>query len=285
MADAPFTSTTDFLTRVGQMDDREIPMAVAAIVLASLDMPGIFVGRYFLYLEDLVTRVRQRHADLLSAGADNDVHTQIAALKHILADEDGFTGDTERYDDLDNANLIRVIDRRKGMPISLSILYLHAGLGAGFDMEGLNFPGHFLVRIKFESQMVIIDPFERCAVLGAPEMRALIKQVQGAGAELSAAYYQPVSARDMLIRLQNNIKLRQVEMEDYASALRTVERMRLLDPREFRLLLDAGVLYAKVGQPKAAINMLNDYIDQLPVGDRNRHDAILLLTELQRQLT
>jgi regulator of sirC expression with transglutaminase-like and TPR domain len=115
-------------------------------------------------------------------------------------------------------------------------------------------------------------------------MRALIKQVQGPNAELSASYYETASNRDILIRLQNNIKLRQIEMEDYTGALRTVETMRLIDPGEFRLLLDAGVLYAKVGRPQAAVPMLNNYIDHLPIGHRNRQDAQQLLAEILRQI-
>lgn len=279
-----YQSLGECLIACRQIGDVQIPLAEVALWLGAADMPGLVIERYQHYLAQLGPRVGARHHHLLQAGADDDVATQVAALKHILADEDGFVGDHETYDLLDNANLIRVIDRRRGLPIALAILYLHAAWAAGFAAEGLNFPGHFLLRVGGGAQRLIIDPFDRCAVLGAPELRDLLKQQQGPGAELSASYYQPASRRDILIRLQNNIKLRQIAVEDYAGALRTVERMRQLDPDEFRLLLDAGVLYAKLGQAATALPILQNYIDRWPTGHRHRLEAQMLYDELRRQV-
>lgn len=270
-----------YLQSIGQMEDADIPLGAVALALAATDMPGLVLERYHHYLTKLTGRVRARHDERIASGAVDDVNCQLAALKYVLVDQDGYAGDTQTYDHLDNANLVRVIDRRRGLPIALAILYIDAGRGAGFDIEGLAFPGHFLIRLQQGAQRLIIDAFDGGRVLGAPEMRALIKKWGGESAELSTQYYDPASNRDILIRLQNNIKLRQIAAEDYEGALRTVERMRLINPEEFRLLLDAGVLYSRTGHVGSAIRMIEEYLVLLPPHHRNRSDVVALLDELR----
>ena len=134
---------------------------------------------------------------------------------------------------------------------------------------------------------MIFDPFQYCKVLEAQDLRMMVKSMMGAQAELSSHYFDACTNRGILIQLQNIIKHRLIEDEDYVGALKIVKRMRLIDPDEFRLLLDAGVLYARVEQTKAAIEALEDYIARVPK-DRNwqdeRYDAQLLLEELRGKL-
>ena len=184
---------------------------------------------------------------------------------------------------MQNANLLRVIDRRKGMSVTLSVIYLAVAGAQGWEIYGLDFPGHFLCRIDKDGKRLIFDPFYECKVLEAPDLRSFVKQVRGENAELSASYFEPAGKRDILMRLQNNIKYRQIEVEDYAGALKTVEGMRMIDAGEYRLLLDAGVLYARTGQPKSAIDALEEYIKKAPK-DRDRHEAAMLLQELKNSL-
>ncbi|MBK7361975.1 MAG: transglutaminase family protein [Micavibrio sp.] len=184
---------------------------------------------------------------------------------------------------MQNANLLRVIDRRKGMSVTLSVIYLAVAGAQGWEIYGLDFPGHFLCRIDKDGKRLIFDPFYECKILEAPDLRSFVKQVRGENAELSASYFEPASKRDILMRLQNNIKYRQIEVEDYAGALKTVEGMRMIDAGEYRLLLDAGVLYARTGQPKSAIDALEEYIKKAPK-DRDRHEAAMLLQELKNSL-
>ena len=94
---------------------------------------------------------------------------------------------------------------------------------------------------------MILDPFQGCKILDAPDLRQILKNIAGPQAELSSSYYDVVSRRDILIRLQNNIKLRQIEAEDFDAALRTIAIMRVIKPDEYRLLLDEGVLRARIG--------------------------------------
>ena len=271
------------LQRAGTLTDDELSLVDVALLLSALTHPGISTERYRHHIQKMGEEVGWRYHDLTIAGADESAETRVAALKHILADQHGYHGDDETYDNIQNADLIDVIERRKGLPITLSILYIAVAQAQGWDVAGINLPGHVVVRLDMDGHRVIFDPFNRCAILNAPELRALLKKTLGPTAELSATYFEPVTARQILIRLQNNIKIRMIENEDYEGALRTVENMRVLDPHEYRLLLDAGVLCARTGRAHAAMDALEEYIKRAP-GDRDRYDAQVLLDHIRSTL-
>ncbi len=273
------TSLQDKLSEFGKFSDDEIPLSETALVLSSLSHPGLDHDRYRHHISKLGDEVAQRYHDLLQAGAEDIPQTKIAALKHVIADQFGYMGEKDNYNDLQNADLARVIEQRRGLPIALAILAIEAARRQKWDVEGLNFPGHFLLRIEQGTSRLIFDPFNQFEILEAHDLRRLIKRVAGEGAELSATYYRTASNRDILVRLQNNIKLRQIEAEDYAGALETVESMRLFAPHEVRLLLDAGVLYARTGQKARAIEALEGYVANAP-SPEDRYDAQLLLQNL-----
>lgn len=271
------------LQAIGTQQDGAIDLAKTALYMAALDQPGLSLDRYETHIHRLVEEVRERHDALLQAGAKDEAQTRLAALKHIIADKHEYSGDTENYDDLQNASLIRVIDRRRGMPIALAILYIQIGRLLGWAVYGLNLPGHFVCRIDQDGQRLIFDPFNRCEILQAPELRQLVKKTLGPQAELSVDYYEPADNRTILVRLQNNIKLRLIEAEDYEGALKAVQAMRAIDPEEYRLLLDAGVLYARTNRLQDAIKTLESYIAKAP-GDRDRREAAALLDQLRDTL-
>ena len=272
-----------YLKITSTLPDAEIDVGPAALAMAATSQPGLSLDRYFNHLKKISEEVDKRHTELLKAGAKDDSQAQLAALKHIISDKYAYEGDRDTYDDLQNASLIRVIDRAKGLPITLSVLYIHAARAQGWDIAGLNVPGHFVCRLEKDGQRVIFDPFYDCRVLDAADLRLLVKEALGEDAELSANYFEAASNREILIRIQNNIKFRQIEIEDYPGALKTVEMMRLVAPAEYRLLLDAGVLYARTNQTREAIDALEDYIRQAPY-DRDRHDAALLVQQLREEL-
>jgi regulator of sirC expression with transglutaminase-like and TPR domain len=271
------------LTELGHHSDDALPLGETALLLSSLTHPGLNLDRYLQHFHILATDVARRYGDLIQSGAGDTAETRVAALKHVIADQYGYDGDKDNYDNLQNADMVCVIDQRKGLPIALAILTLEAGRTQGWDIDGLNFPGHFLLRLGYQGTRLIFDPFNQFTILGAPDLRNLIKLIAGQEAELSSSFYQAASNRDILIRLQNNIKLRQVEAENYDAALETVETMRLFAPDENRLLLDAGVLYARTGRKQDAINVLEDYIKNAQTPE-DRYDARQLLQNLRDSL-
>lgn len=271
------------LEQVGKSSDEEIDLAEAALSLAAFESPGISTERYGHHIKTMIDEVSERHDALIKEGADDDALTQLAALKYVIHDTHGYHGDVENYDDLQNANLIRVIERRKGMPIAISLLTIHIGLEKNWQIEALNFPAHVICRIEKDGERVLFDPFNQFRVLQASDLRQLLKTLVGSTAELSSSYYEASTKRELLIRLQNNIKLRQIEDEDYAQAVKTVERMRAIDPDEYRLLFDAGVLYARTNQILAAVESLEKYIQRTP-SDADKQEALMLLQQIRENL-
>lgn len=271
------------LDRAGQSSDEDIDLAEVAIAMAALDSPGISVDRYTHHIQSLIKNVADRHQELLDGGVDDNAATQLAALKHILYDQNGYAGDRETYDDLQNVNLLRVIDRRKGMPVSLALLCIHVAEKQGWDLCALRMPAHVVCRLEKDGERIIFDPFDGCKIMQAADLRKLLKDLIGDHAELSADYYIPAGKREILVRMQNNIKLRQIEVEDYEGALKTVSNMRRIDPQEYRLLLDAGMLYTRVHQIAAAVEALEDYIDRTP-HKSEQQEALALLQQIRTLL-
>lgn len=268
------------ITDAGALSEDRIDLARTALALASLNHPGISAGRYLSQIDKLAADVAARFKQLCDEGAVDDAGTRLASLQYVLADTEGYEGNKDSYDNLDNADLMMVMDRRKGLPVALSILYIAAARAQGWDVYALNFPGHVICRIDVGPQRLLFDPFDRCRRMEAQDLRALVKMVGGPQAELSASYYDVATNREILIRLQNNIKLRQVEASDYQAALQTVERMRLIDPEEYRLLLDEGVLSFRTGRRRQALEALEAYIGLAPT-PRDRQEAAILLQEVR----
>ncbi len=283
---AGFTDTNGalaYLDEIGRGDDAAMDVFEAALALSAPCHPGISLDKYRNHRIRLAEDVRALHARELAEGKPDTLDTKIAALAEVFTRRHGYIGDDYRYNDLQNADLIRVIDRRLGLPVALSVLCIAIGRDIGWPVEGINFPAHFVVRMEQDGQRRIIDPFQGCIVLEARDLRDILKKTTGTGAELSAAYFTPTTNRGTLLRLENNIKFRQIEAEDYESALATVDLMRRFAPDEYRLDLDAGVLQARLNQPLLAIRSLERYISAVS-NPHDRQDALRLLGEIKASL-
>lgn len=272
-----------YLKSVADFKDHEIDLARAALALAMAMKSDIMPEKYLHHIERLIADVRSAYDARIEIGGVDGAELRLSVLKSVLHEMHEYCGDIETYDHIDNASLVRVIDRRQGMPIALALLYIHVGRAQGWDVWGLNMPGHFLCRIDYGTQRIVFDPFHACREVDAADMRFIVKQALGAEEELSPSYYEPYENRRLLIRLQNNIKHRQIELEDDVGALRSVQVMQMIAPNDYRLCLDAGILYARHGQAQDAIENLSRYIDSSP-SPQDRHDAMLLLEQVRDTL-
>src|SRR5688572_5296633 len=151
---------------LGNLPDEEIDLARTALALSAEYHPGISLSRYDTHFEKLISDTAERYLVLKENGAEGNAGAQLAALKHVLADRNGYGEDDEAPGHPDDAGLIRTIDRRKGPPSALAILYLIAGQGQGWDVRALDFPGHVLCRIEAQGERLIFDPGP-CQVLKA----------------------------------------------------------------------------------------------------------------------
>lgn len=212
----PRQQALDYLRRIGQAADEDIDLGEAALALAVLDYP-CDLSPYRAHLAAMA-------ADLgaMAASIGDDLDGRVAILGRLLA-KHGYEGDSETYEDLQNANLLRVIVRRRGLPVALGILVMTAARAQGWTVMGLNFPGHFLLRLDHAGGRQILDPFSGVSPKGPRELREMLKQTAGLEAELTPDHYAPVSNREVLLRLQNNLKLRFLSADQPDKALAVIE--------------------------------------------------------------
>jgi regulator of sirC expression with transglutaminase-like and TPR domain len=249
-----------------------LPIAEAALALAALDRPGVDLERYRRHLDALT-------GDVAAAGAADPPEALVAAIHRTH----GYAGDRLTYDDLQNANLMRVIDRRKGLPVALGILYVHAGRARGWRLAGMAFPGHFLLRLEAAGAQWILDPFAGAVVADAAELRRLLQAVGGGERALAPEHYAEVGDREVLLRLQNNLKTRMIDAGRAEDALEIVERMLLLAPARAELLRDRGRIEAALGNLGAAIRSLEAAL-ACESDSRLRVATAKLLQDLKRRL-
>ncbi|MDH3699917.1 MAG: transglutaminase-like domain-containing protein [Alphaproteobacteria bacterium] len=271
------------LRRIGAAPEAPFDLADGALALASVDRPGVALDHYQNHLKDLARDVAAAYeAPALEADA-GAAGRCVAALNRIVLDEYGYAGDELTYDDVQNANLMRVIDRRKGLPIALGILYLHAGRAQGWSMAGLGFPGHFLVRLDLDGERIIVDPFNGGRICAADDLRGLLKAMQGQEVELRPEHYAEVTDREVLLRLQNNIKLRLLQLEKTDAAAAVADTMLLFAPDVLTLWREAGLLHAHAGNLRAAADALENYLTR-ETREGPRQDAALFLQRLRERL-
>ena len=261
------------LRSFGDRADVEIDIAEAALILAAFDRPGVSLSHYRQHL----SRLARDTADLGERhGATASLHGRVAALNAVMLERYGYAGDRLTYDDIQNANLMRVIDRRKGLPVALGILYMHAGRAQGWPIEGLTFPGHFLLRLGLGGERAVLDPFNGGALHGPRELRELLGSVAGVGSELTPAHTTAVSNRDVLLRLQNNIKLRLLQERRPEAALGVLETMLMIAPDHGELWREAGGLHAHLGNLRAAAIALETSLKLVRDGPARQQAAALL---------
>src|SRR5256884_6220276 len=281
MSELPDTSDPEqcaaYLRELGTAASPVLPIGEAALALASFERPRVALGRYRQHLATIARDVA-RHA-----GAQGDLAARAQALNEIILLKYGYSGDELTYDDLQNANLMRVVDRRKGLPVALGILYLHTARAQGWESVGLNFPGHFLVRLGEGAERLILDPFHGGQICGAAMLRELLKAMAGQEIELMPEHYAPVSDRDVLLRLQNNLKSRLLQAVRQEHALRVIDTMLMLAPELAELWHESGILHARLGNMRASVSALAEFIRRAPDGIA-RHQAAAVLQQLKSKL-
>jgi regulator of sirC expression with transglutaminase-like and TPR domain len=227
-------------------EEPAIDIAEAALACAALERPGLDLTPYRAHLAQLADEARAQ-----------DAGSPPAVLAAILAGDHRYRGDRDSYDDLANADLARVIDRRRGLPVALSILWMHTARARGWRCFGLNTPGHFVVRLEAEGEAWMIDPFDGGMVLEHDALEALVRRVQGPQAKLLVEHLVDVDDRAVLLRLQNNIRLRLHQSGERQRALGVVERMLIITPRAIELWRVASALNLELENFRAAIDCLD----------------------------
>ncbi|MCW0233952.1 MAG: transglutaminase-like domain-containing protein [Ferrovibrio sp.] len=232
------------LKALGAAPDDGLDIAEAALLLSALDKPGLDLAPYRRHLADIA-------AALSRIEADTEVAPRAMALAAVLSVEFGYRGDTESYDDPQNADLVRVIDRRMGLPVSLGILYIFAARAQLWPVAGVDFPGHFLIRLEGEDGALILDPFHQGRIAAPPEMNDLLRRVSET--ELRPEHVRSMTGREVLLRLQNNIKARAWRAGDMERTAETLRRMLLVAPNFAPAWRELGVVEGQLGRIRQAM--------------------------------
>jgi len=213
-----------------------------------------------------VALVQQWSAQLRERIApDTSTLNRLRLLNHFFFDELGFHGDHDSYDVADNSYLHRVIERRCGIPISLSFLYVEIGRAAGLKLFGVSFPGHFLVKLLLADSALFIDVFERGMTLSAEELRSRLQTVTRGRAEYPLeVYLRAASDRAILARWLRNLKAAHAGKEDWPALLEVINRLILLLPDDATERRDRALVFERLECPRGAADDLIAYLSMTP---------------------
>ncbi|MGQ0740759.1 MAG: transglutaminase family protein [Alphaproteobacteria bacterium] len=276
MKEEPFPAK-DFLIELGKSGEGPHDIAQAALMLSALDHAGKPLAFYQSHLAEMGAAAK---ADAIYA---SNAEAAGRALAGVLAGHYGYDGDRLNFDDPRNADLMSVIDRRRGLPVSLGVLYIHAARAGGQTACGLMAPGHFLLMIGVRGTEAIVDPFNGGAVLDR-ERLAQAPALAAPGVPQEARIFEPVSDTDVLLRLQNALKMRAVQAGDAARALEIAERMAMIAPKHADMWIELARLREAAGAMGAARAAYENCLSLAKKGEPLHKEASLALTGLKRKV-
>lgn len=246
-----------FLAEVSQGDD-QINLARAALMVAREEYVQLPEERYLSQLDLLAEETRDRLDD------ETAPLFVLQELLNTLYIRHGFRGNREAYYDPRNSFLNDVLDRKLGIPLTLGIVVLEVGWRLGLPLEGVNFPGHFLVRFKGDAIDLLIDPYDGGAVRFEDEAQELLDRVYGGMVRVNDSFLQAATKREMLVRMLVNLKSLYLNVRDHGRALAVVERLLLIRPIGSAEIRDKGVILARLGRKEEALEQLEAYLNVAP---------------------
>jgi regulator of sirC expression with transglutaminase-like and TPR domain len=239
-------------------------LAPAALLIARIEYPRLDVGAYLAKLDAMGESARQAVKRRLELTADNSRLACIKAVNEYLFDELHFVGNRAKYEDPRNSCLNEVLDRRTGIPITLSVVYMEVARRAGLHIDGVNFPGHFLVRCpgvgSRGSRGLIIDPFHGGALLSERDCRLLLQRQVGSEVAFSKSLLAPTTRLQIVVRMLINLKRIYVHMRSFPQARDVTELLLTMTPSALSELRDRGLLAYHLNDVTGALRDLQTYL-------------------------
>lgn len=246
------------LSRMAGLPDPAIDLSRGALLISALHQPGLDVDLHLRRLESLGI------AAVSSVPREGDLAARVAALNRFLFDLEGFAGNRDHYYDPRNSYLDQVLERRVGLPITLSLVYVEMARHVGIPAYGIGFPGRFLVGVGDQSGTLVLDAFAGGRILDEPAIDALLAEVFGAGAVTVGAHPSLLRAatnREILVRMLGNLKAVFMREGALDQALIAVDATLVLLPDSADDLRDRGLIYRELGHVPAAIEDLRRYTE------------------------
>lgn len=243
-----------YFERVIELPDAEINLAEGALILAADEYPDLDVSHYLARVESLAATCAPRIEGV------RDPRACIAALNAFLFEERGFTGNRREYYDPRNSYLNDVLERRLGIPISLSVLVLAIARRLGLPIVGVGLPGHFCVKWQDAANEIVFDPFNGGAILDIPAILARVRETAQPHATFEPDWLDAVGNKYILYRMLNNLKSLFMQRGQIRRAQQAVDKLLLLDPRASGEIRDMGLLSLRLGEHRRAVMYLEQYL-------------------------
>jgi len=239
--------------------DASIPLFEAALAIEQDVDPQLDMVATQAEVDMLAAKLRRR------LPSDASHIQKLRMLNHYFYRELAFGGNINNYYDPDNSYLHRVIANRRGIPISLAVIYMEMAQQVGLDVKGISFPGHFLMKLSVQSGEIIIDPFNGTSLSREDLEERLEPYLTDSPSDLPlSAYLQPAHPRDILVRMLRNLKTLFAEQERWRSLLAVQKRLVILLPDEVNEVRDRGLAYANLECPLAALHDIETYLAERP---------------------
>jgi regulator of sirC expression with transglutaminase-like and TPR domain len=256
-------------------------LAPAALVVARVECPRLDPEPYLARLDAMGDAARRAVERRASDSGDSSTPCSVKALNEYLFDELQFTGNREKYEDPRNSCLNEVLERRTGIPLTLSIVYMEVARRAGLPVDGINFPGHFLVRCAGtgSGSHLVIDPFHSGALLSEHNCRMLLQKHVGKEVAFSRSLLAPATRNQILVRMLLNLKRIYVHMRSFPQARAVTDLLLALSPSALSELRDRGLLAYQMNDVTGALRDLQSYLrlssmSELDKDARAEHEQI-----------
>jgi regulator of sirC expression with transglutaminase-like and TPR domain len=260
-----------------EREESSLDLGRAALTLAAVDYPDLDIEGYLARIDQLAADARAR------LGSEADVYRTITVLNDVLFRQHGFHGNRENYFDPRNSFLNEVLDRRTGIPISLSVLYMEVAQKISLPLQGVGFPGHFLVKYTGVNEEIVIDPFNQGEIRSRKHLRTMLSRLYRGKISLDPDFLAAISKKQILRRILNNLELIYLRENDLTKGLSIVERLLVLDPDSAADIRDRGIIYLRLECFKQALEDLQRYLSLAPQAEDA--DAIRdQITALTRQV-
>jgi len=241
-----------------QKPEEDMNLALVALLVAQEEYPQLPVHRYLSYLDLLAEETRDR------LDGETAPLMVLQELISTLYQRHNLRGNREAYYDPRNSFLNDVLDRGLGIPLTLGIILLEVGWRLGLPLEGVNFPGHFLVRFHGDAVDFLVDPYDGGALRFQDQAQELLDRVYGGMVRVHDSFLKTARRQEMVIRLLTNLKSLYLNVRDHARALAAVERILLIRPIAPGEIRDRGVILARMGRRSEALEQLEAYLNVAP---------------------
>ncbi|HYG63049.1 MAG TPA: transglutaminase-like domain-containing protein [Thermoanaerobaculia bacterium] len=271
---AGFTARERFAA-LAAFPDRDIDIFEASLLIAAEEQPGLDPDPWLRRLDLL-----SRELWLRLEGVEGDFD-RLNQLTAFLFGELGLRGNDQDYYDPRNNFIDQVLDRRLGIPLTLGIICMEVGRRVGIPLDGVGFPGHFLVRHSLHPNL-ILDPYEGGRLLTVRDCEEILERVSGGKLTFEPRLLRPVGPRQILVRMLNNLRGIYLNQGEFGRALSVVERVQLLIPEDPEVLRDHGFLSLQWGDPSQGIEELERYLDCEPEAE-DQEEVRAVLAEARRR--